>query len=66
MGLTLDESTENDTKVDFEGFSVVAEQRVIDEISGVNIDYRDSPGGSGFVIRPGNFDNSGCGGCSCG
>ena len=65
MGLTLDESTDKDDTVQLEGFSVIAEKKLLNEMSGVEIDYREGPYGGGFVVRPGAKGESNCGGCSC-
>jgi len=65
LGLTIDEVKEGDIQVELDGYSVVIDPKVDDEFSGVSIDYRDSDGGSGFVLKPGQVVSA-CGSCSCG
>jgi iron-sulfur cluster insertion protein len=65
LGLTIDEHKEGDIKLDFDGYSVVIDPKTDEEFSGVSVDYRDSDGGSGFVLKPGVVVSA-CGSCSCG
>ena len=63
MGMALDESTESDETVDGDGFKVVADKALLEQMGGVAVDYRESAFGAGFVIRP-LGDHVG-GSCAC-
>ncbi len=63
MGLALDEPKEKDETVDGEGFKVVAEKSLLEQMGGITVDYRKSAFGGGFVIRP-KGENIG-GSCAC-
>ena len=64
LGLTIDESREDDLRVDLDGCSVVMAKSVDEEFSGVTVDYRDSENGSGFILKPGMVVSA-CGTCGC-
>lgn len=52
MGLALDEPKDNDEIVDGEGFKVVADKALLEQMGGISVDFRASMFGAGFVIRP--------------
>jgi Fe-S cluster assembly iron-binding protein IscA len=62
MGMALDEPKENDLIIENEGFRVIAEKSLVNEMGGIEVAYRNVGFGGGFVIR-GKSDFTG--GCSC-
>ena len=60
--MALDEPQDTDEVVDGEGFTVVADKSLVEELGGIKIDYRKSAFGGGFVIQPqGAYSGS----CAC-
>ncbi len=61
--MALDELKENDERINGEGFTVVVDKELLEQMGGVLVDYRESPFGGGFIVRPKgeNFSSS----CSC-
>ncbi len=61
--MALDEPSENDEIYDEEKFSVVIEKKLLSELGGVSVEFRDNKWrGSGFVIQPTRKPG---GACSC-
>lgn len=63
MGLALDEPKDNDETVEGEGFNVVADKALLEQMGGISVDFRESMFGAGFVIRP-SGEHAG-GSCAC-
>ena len=63
MGLALDEPQDNDEIVEGEGFNVVADKGLLEQMGGISVDFRESAFGAGFVVRP-RGENVG-GSCAC-
>jgi len=62
LGMALDEPKDTDEVVDGDGFKVVADKSLLEEMGGVKVDYRKSAFGGGFIIQPeGDFSGS----CAC-
>jgi Fe-S cluster assembly iron-binding protein IscA len=60
--MALDESKDSDEVIEGEGFSVVVDKSLLEEMGGIKVDYRNSVFGAGFTIVPmGEFS----GGCAC-
>jgi len=51
LGMTLDESTEEDKLFDFETFQVIVNADELKNIGEIEIDFRQSRWGNGFVVR---------------
>lgn len=49
--MTLDESTEEDKLFDFETFQVIVNADELKNIGEIEIDFRQSRWGNGFVVR---------------
>ena len=61
MGLALDEPKETDEVLSLDGFKVVADKTLLDDMGGVTINYRHAAFGGGFIIRPkGEAVSQGC------
>ena len=60
MGMALDEPKETDEVFDGDGFKVVADRHLLEEMGGVTVAYQSSAFGSGFVIRPKGAHSGSC------
>ncbi len=54
LGLTLDDVNVEDKIFDFEDFQVVVHGDELPNIGGIEIDFRESRWGNGFVVRSSN------------
>ncbi len=59
--MALDEPKDGDEIIEEEGFKVVAEKRLVQELGGIDVTYRNIGFGGGFVIRPKSDYAGGCG-----
>ena len=64
--MALDEPNDADATFDHEGFTLVAERQLIDELGGVAIDFVRNAHGEGFDLRILGGEAGGCGDGSCG
>jgi Fe-S cluster assembly iron-binding protein IscA len=63
--MALDEPTEKDEIIDGEGFRLVVERELLEQVGGLHVDYVERGWSSGFSIRVANQSTDGCGDCSC-
>jgi Fe-S cluster assembly iron-binding protein IscA len=60
--MALDEPKDGDEVLENDGFKVVAEEALVQELGGIDVAYRKAGFGGGFVIR-GKSDYAGSCGC---
>jgi len=66
LGLTLDESKEDDEVFDRNGLAFAVNKDLLKEAQPITVDYVSTPSGEGFTVTSGIVSKSdGCGGCSC-
>ena len=62
MGLALDESKDTDEIVKENGITVVADKSLVEQLGGIDVGFKTSGWGAGFIVRPkSDFGGS----CSC-
>ena len=64
--MALDESSDDDEKIERDGVTLIADKDLVAQFGGVSVDYKVHPwGGGGFVVRPSTPSENSCGDCSC-
>lgn len=64
--MALDEPKDTDEVVDGEGYQLVVERSLLEQVGGLSIDFHDYGFSSGFSIRAGDAPaGGGCGPCAC-
>lgn len=64
MGMSLDESNENDTLFEQDGFTFIIATELLEKAQPIEVDYLVTPDGEGFSIDHGLRQKNGCGGCT--